>query len=449
MLASLSSWREWLCAIIRAIQQTTQMQPGILSLTVQNLLSFGEMTTVDLRPLNVLIGPNGSGKSNLIEVLGLLQSAPKELATAISNGGPIDDWLWKGAARTPTASIQVTVNRPAELQYDNPKPLRYRLAFTKAGFRFQITHEFVEQDGPLADQRALDLGLLPPDFYYGYVKGSPLFMSKGEKLELRFEDVNPQLSILAQRKDPEHYPEITYLGNLFAKFRIYRDWEFGGISVIREPCDAGLPNEYLEEDGSNLGVVLDRLLARPRVKRQILASLSAFYGNATDLRTNVEGGKVQTRLEEKHLNATIPLVRMSDGTIRWLALLAILLNPDPPPLVCIEEPELGLHPDMIHELAKLLAEASSRMQLIVTTHSDRLIEEFSETPEVVVVCEKENGSTTLRRLNADRLSPWLKEYSLGQLWTKGELGERAGESPGVRRRGRRSAPHADCVQKGL
>ena len=235
-------------------------------------------------------------------------------------------------------------------------------------------------------------------------------------------DINPQLSILAQRKDPDHYPEVTHLGELFAKFRLYRDWEFGTISDVREPCDAGLPNEYLEEDGSNLGVVLDRLLALPAAKRQILDSLRTFYGNATDLRTNVEGGKVQTRLEERHLNATIPLIRMSDGTIRWLALLAILFNPDPPPLVCIEEPELGLHPDMIPELASLLIDASSRMQLIITTHSDRLIEAFTEMPEAVIVCEKENGASTLRRLNADQLASWLEEYSLGELWTKGELG---------------------------
>jgi predicted ATPase len=232
----------------------------------------------------------------------------------------------------------------------------------------------------------------------------------------------PQHSILAQRKDPEHYPEITYLGELFGKFRLYRDWEFGTISDVREPCDAGLPNEYLEEDGSNLGVVLDRLLARPAVKHQILDSLRTFYENAKDLRTSIEGGKVQTRLEEKHLGATIPLMRMSDGTIRWLALLAILLNPDPPPLVAIEEPELGLHPDMIHELGKLLVEASTRMQIIITTHSDRLVEEFSERPDAVVVCEKESGASTFRRLDAGQLSAWLQEYSLGQLWTKGQLG---------------------------
>ena len=173
---------------------------------------------------------------------------------------------------------------------------------------------------------------------------------------------------------------------------------------------------------SNLGVVLDRLLARPAIKRQILDSLRTFYGDAIDLRTSVEAGKVQTRLEEGHLNGTIPLIRMSDGTVRWLALLAILLNPDPPPLVCIEEPDLGLHPDMIPELAKLLIDASSRMQIIITTHSDRLVEEFTETPEAVIVCEKENGVSTLRRLSADQLATWLKEYSLGELWTKGQLG---------------------------
>lgn len=399
------------------------MQPGIRSLTIQNLLSFGDVpTTIELRPLNVLIGPNGSGKSNLIEVLGLLQNAPDKLATAISNGGGIDEWLWKGAVKTPTAAIYATLTRPSNLASLNSKPLRYRLEFTKTGFRFQISSEFVEDEGPLPDQRALELGLLPP-MYYAFVNGHAIFNQNGQKIPLRFEDVNPQLSILAQRKDPEHYPEITYVGNLFASFRLYRDWQFGTIADVREPSDASLPNEYLEEDGANLGVVLDRLLAQPPVKRQILDSLRTFHEDAADLRTSVEGGKIQTRLEERHLrNGTIPLIRMSDGTVRWLALLAILLNPDPPPLVCIEEPELGLHPDMIPELAKLLIDASSRMQIIVTTHSDRLIEEFTEIPESVVVCEKVNGTSTLRRLSADKLSSWLRKYSLGELWTKGELG---------------------------
>jgi len=381
----------------------------LLSLTVGNLLSFGDKaTTIELRNLNVLIGPNGSGKSNLIEVLGLLQNAPRELATAISNGGPIDEWLWKGA-HAPTASIEAIVTQPTG------PALRYRIAFTGANFRFQITDECIEnEEAALNEQK--------PYFYFAYYNGRHMLNYKGEKRGLRQEEINPQLSILAQRKDPEHYPEITYLGDLFAKFRLYRDWEFGSVANVREPCDASLPNEYLEEDGSNLGVVLDRLLAQPPVKRDLLRYLQTFYQDTTDLRTSIQGGKVQTRLEERHLNAAIPLIRMSDGTIRWLELLAILLNPDPPPLVCIEEPELGLHPDMVHELGKLLLVASRRMQLIVTTHSDTLIEEFTDTPEAIVVCEKEHGVSTFRRLDAEHLKTWLERYSLGELWTKGQLG---------------------------
>src|ERR1700681_1030141 len=120
-------------------------EPAIRSLTVQNLLSFGEEpTTIELRQLNVLIAANGSGKSNLIEVLGLLQNAPKELATAIGNGGPIDEWLWKGITKArgkpPTALIEVWVG-PLR---GGKVVLRYRLAFTKAGYRFEITDERLE-----------------------------------------------------------------------------------------------------------------------------------------------------------------------------------------------------------------------------------------------------------------------------------------------------------------
>jgi predicted ATPase len=391
------------------------MEPFVRALTVQNLLSFGEQpTTIELRHLNVLIGPNGSGKSNLIEVLGLLQNAPKELATTISNGGSIDEWLWKGATKSrpksPIASIEAIVS-----PLQGRVALRYRLAFTKAGFRFEITDERLENERSLPN-------VPRPYFYYDLGNGRPTLNYKGESRGLRQEEINPQLSILAQRKDPEHYPEITHLGDVFTKFRLYRDWEFGTMAAVREPCDASLPNDFLEEDGSNLGVVLNRLLAVPDVKHRILESLRTFYEDTKDLRTTIEGGKVQTRLEERHLKATVPLIRVSDGTLRWLTLLAILLNPNPPSLVCVEEPELGLHPDMIHELATLLIDASERMQLIITTHSDRLIEELTLMPEAVIVCEKENGASRFRRLDKGKLSSWLKEYSLGQLWTKGQLG---------------------------
>ena len=88
----------------------------------------------------------------------------------------------------------------------------------------------------------------------------------------------------------------------------------------------------------------------------------------------------------------------------------------------MDEPELGLHPDAIHTLADLLAEASTRTQFIVTTHSDALLDAFTESPEVVCVCEKVEGSTVIRRLDKEQLSVWLKDYSLGHLWMSGEIG---------------------------
>lgn len=118
----------------------------------------------------------------------------------------------------------------------------------------------------------------------------------------------------------------------------------------------------------------------------------------------------------------IPAGRLSDGTLRYLCLLAILCDPTPPPLICIEEPELGLHPDMLPKLADLLREASGRTQLVVTTHSDVLVDAMTESPESVVVIEKHGGETTMNRLKADDLKVWLDKYRLGQLWTRGQIG---------------------------
>ena len=116
------------------------------------------------------------------------------------------------------------------------------------------------------------------------------------------------------------------------------------------------------------------------------------------------------------------MTRLSDGALRYLCLIAILCNPNPPPLICIEEPELGLHPDIIPMLSDLLIEASERTQLIVTTHSDVLLDTLNERPEVVMVCEKKEGQTQIKRLNAEELAANLEEYSLGKLWMDGSIG---------------------------
>ncbi|MDE0532959.1 MAG: AAA family ATPase [Albidovulum sp.] len=138
--------------------------------------------------------------------------------------------------------------------------------------------------------------------------------------------------------------------------------------------------------------------------------------------TRISGGTVQFYLHEQDFRSAIPPTRLSDGTIRFIAILATLLAPKPPPLVCIEEPELGMHPDAVAQIGELLVEASRRMQVIVTTHSDALVSVLSNDPEAVIACERPGMGTTLRRLDAGKLSHWLNDYGLGDLWRMGELG---------------------------
>jgi predicted ATPase len=243
----------------------------------------------------------------------------------------------------------------------------------------------------------------------------------GNPRSLKREEINPQQSVLSQRQDPDHYPEVTYLGRFFASFRLYRNWDVGPDSGIRDLYGAGQKNDFLEEDISNLGLMLNRLRAEPSAKSELLRHLKMFYAGAEDILTPIQGGLVDLRVEEEN-GVSIPASRLSDGTLRWLSLLTVLLHPEPPPLVCIEEPELGLHPDMIQPLAKLLLGASKRMQLIVTTHSSDLIDELSDDPSTVLICHKVGGSSEIKRLESEQLSDWLKRYKLGQLWRTGELG---------------------------
>jgi predicted ATPase len=227
-------------------------------------------------------------------------------------------------------------------------------------------------------------------------------------------------SILSQINDPEMYPELRYLTEVYEKIRIYREWAFGRKSEIRYPQKADMRNDHLEEDCANLGLFLNYLRSVPKAKSAILEGLRDLYAEVTDFDVSIIGGTVQVFCTEGDF--VIPATRLSDGTLRYLCLLATLCDPNPPALICIEEPELGLHPDILPKLADLMIEASQRTQLIVTTHSDILVDAMTEHPESVVVCEKHNGMTDMHRLTKEELTEWLEKYRLGQLWLKGQIG---------------------------
>lgn len=122
------------------------------------------------------------------------------------------------------------------------------------------------------------------------------------------------------------------------------------------------------------------------------------------------------------MTAPIPATRVSDGTIRFAAVLATLLAPSAPSILCIEEPELGLHPDAAAAFAEVLVETSERTQVVVTTHSEALIAVLTDHPEALVVCERREETTSLRRLEPGEVEEWMDEYTLGDLWRMGQLG---------------------------
>jgi predicted ATPase len=395
--------------------ETKVTAPFIRSIRLSGLLSFPpDMEAFELRPLNVLIGPNGSGKSNLIEAFELVRAMPSDFAGAIRDGGGPAEWLWKGQSPQKPAVLDFV------LQDGSPtgRPLRHVLEFTTSQSRADIVDEAIEECSPVGAHQDVF-------FYYRFQRGRPVINTRSDEdgsksRELRRDSIQPDQSVLAQRRDPDLYPELTWVGSAYGKTEIFREWTFGRYTPLRQPQPADLPEHRLLPDSRNLALLLNQI--EHKDGRRYNQLLKRFLPQFERMTTLVSGGTVQFYLHETGLSAPIPATRLSDGTLRFVALLAILLAPKPPPLVCIEEPELGLHPDVMELLAELFVEASQRMQLIVTTHSDALVSALTGQPDAIVACERIGAGTSLRRLDPDRLKHWLDDYRLGDLWRIGELG---------------------------
>jgi predicted ATPase len=392
------------------------------SLQLKGFLSFGPGSQpVELTSLNVLIGPNSVGKSNFIEALELLRATPADFSAAIRVGGTPADWVWRGGEGASEARIE------AMLSPVNSTPeLRYAIEFAESSGRLEIMDEVLEE-AQKADPRANDVR-----FYYRFQRGHPA-LSVTETVadqvtnrtyrqrKLKREDIDPQQSILSQRKDPDLYPEVTAAAKRFGAIQVFREWGFGRSAALRAAQPANLPTDVLLPQLVNLGLVLNDIEHRTAWTR-FNELMRKFLPRYTRLSTKVSAGSVQVYLHEEGLNAPVPATRLSDGTLRFLALLAILLNPEAASLICIEEPELGLHPDAMSLLAELLAEASEKTQLVVTTHSDVLVSALTEQAESVLVCDYLENGTELRRLEAEKLELWLIDYRLGDIWRAGKLG---------------------------
>ncbi|GKT21367.1 AAA family ATPase [Acidovorax sp. SUPP3334] len=403
----------------------------IKSLKLTSFLSYGpESEAVPLGPLNILIGPNGSGKSNFLEALSILQAAPGQLTKPIRDGGGIQDWLYKSesSAARRDARIEALIANP---QGNND--FRYGLALNQEGGRLAVRDEFLENEQAAP-------GREDPYFYYRWNEGRPVLNTRGiGERKLVRETIKPDQSILAQKRDADLYPEMTWLADQFDAIRLYREWTFGRYATPRLQQRTDLPSDRLEQDYSNLALVINRLKMHRPAWKQFMEGLRLVYEGIEDMHVQInDGGNAQIFLIET--SGPIPATRLSDGTLRYLALLTVLCDPAPPPLIVLEEPELGLHPDILPQLAHLLSEASTRAQWIVTTHAPAFVDAFSERPENILVCERDPGGTRepsesaepvgargasgsrIERLDATDMAPWLEKYRLGDLWMRGQIG---------------------------
>jgi predicted ATPase len=393
-------------------------QPTFLkSITLQGFLSYGPSAiTLPLAPLNVVIGPNGSGKSNLIEAFSVLRAVPRDLSPPIRKGGRVKDWLWNdGAAASTEARIAITIaeGRVAKLATGSPA-VHYKLVFGAEGDAFVVLDERVENELPM-------LGHSKPYFYFGYERGIPVLNQKdGLKRELQRADIDSTQSILSQVRDPGSLPEISRLGDLLRNILIYRNWQFGPDASVREACVLGARNDSLSETFDNLPARLAVLMGRPTTKRRLLDALNQLAPGFDDLNIVPEGGALVLYLVEG--NRSIPARRLSDGTLRYLCLLTILLDPEASPLIVIEEPELGLHPDMMPTLRDLMIEASTKTQLVVTTHSTQLADAMTDYADSVLVCEKKSGPSQIYRVTQAEVDAHRELGGLGAQWMSGILG---------------------------
>ena len=397
----------------------------IRSLKMQGILSFPpDMPPFELQDLNVLIGPNGSGKSNIIEAVELLRATPADFAGAIREGGGAAEWFWKGETATRVGKVEIeTGDTSTGLTTPTGRPLRYHLDFVTDNVRVELIDEAIEETEPWS-------GHNDAYFYYRFQQGNPAVnirdrteTDRWSKPPRRIErqELRPDQSVLSQIRDPELYPEVTWLGRQFGQIQMLRDWTFGRYTAPRQAQKPDLPEDRLLPDCSNLALILNKI-EHNQASRDFNKLLKRFFPRFERMSTMLSGGTVQFYLHETGFETPVPATRLSDGTIRFVALLATLLTPAPPPLVCIDEPELGLHPDAVSLVADLIVDASERMQLIVATLSDALVSALSGKPDAVVACERVGAGTTLHRLDSDRLADWLKDYALGDLWRMGELG---------------------------
>ena len=364
--------------------------PSLRNIAIKGFKSIRDIE-VELRDINVLIGANGSGKSNFLEVFSFLQA--------------------------------VHARRPRE-RFEDEAIRQYA---ARAGGAERLLHF-----GPKFTE-SIDAGILfDPSGQYSI----SMAYTDANSLHIKEITANYQLAPSVELSAEENAADIGSLEeklhndaffSLLSSWRLYHFHDTSRSSPIKKTPDLH-DNRYLRPDGSNLAAFLYLLREKHedsyRFLRNTVRLVAPFFDDFVlePLALNED----TIRLEWKHVgtDAYFDVSSLSDGTLRFIALAALLQQPVElrPSVILLDEPELGLHPLAITMLASMIKTASVDTQVILATQSPILLDYFE--PEDVLVADRVDGATEFRRLSSDKLAIWLEDYSIGELWEKNDLGGR-------------------------
>ncbi|MCI0710049.1 MAG: AAA family ATPase [Chloroflexi bacterium] len=381
------------------------------------LRNFKSIANIELplHKLNVLIGRNGSGKSNFLNFFHLLrEGANGNFNAAINTMGGFSQVLHYGAQQNPLAweltfqDIQVaeTVYYTGELAKRGTSGYTVRLEELER----PPYQDFVNRYKYLAVRD-------------GRVR---ILKSSQDEDEPQYDESDQEL-VIAQVRNRVRYPILSEVRHRIADWQIFRGFGSDALQNVRTSQVFNVVEPLrLDSSGINLVSVLQQLANEPQyesISEKLIQTIRTVFPDFTKLDIPISaGGMGSLNYRSRDFSVSIPAISMSDGQLRLIGLLVLLLLPNPPSLIAIDEPEVGLHPEALEVFAEVLQQASERTQIIIATHSPRLIDFIP--PENVIVAERDNGQTILEHVNDNRLQQWLDRYTLGKLWTMGKLESR-------------------------
>lgn len=407
------------------LQYNTGKRNMLKSVIIQDFFSFKGRKEITLnKGVNILLGINGSGKTSFLNALRLLYEgiAGDGLVKLIQEqwGGYDQIINFNGERTAPYAQITYLFNY-SELNKLNPAAgfnadVHYRITIKRSGTSYVLNEQVFTQHKTKKDASFIYL-----DFANGNGKISTRTKDGIGLQDYTNAGVSGQELILRQLNDPIHYLPTHTLRKAIESIAVYSSFDIGEGSKLRTPAEFSM-DVRLRKSGTNLtqilnGLKLNNAFAFERLE-ETFRNVNPYFKSIEI--TNLYGQSYLS-LREKNMSRAIGALHISDGTLRFLLSECIFYNPLRGNLVAIDEPERGLHPDMIRSVADMMKYAARQSQIIVATHSPHLLNQF-ELEDILVFEKGEDNSTIVRRVSERDFPEWEGEFLPGQMWLLGLIG---------------------------